>query len=41
MPPMSWDEATVKQWLIDQAKDIHNDQEVSTSKDLFEQGFDR
>ncbi|KAF9463989.1 putative nonribosomal peptide synthetase [Collybia nuda] len=40
VPPESWDEATVKLWLLDQAKDIHNDQPVSPSKDLFEQGFD-
>jgi hypothetical protein len=41
VPPESWDKETVKQWLVGQATQIHNGKEISASKDLFEQGFDR
>lgn len=40
-PPENWEEETVKQWILDQAQDIVPSKELSSSKDLFEQGFDR
>jgi hypothetical protein len=41
VPPETWDAETVKQWILDQANDIHSGKVISAAKDLFEQGFDR
>lgn len=40
-PPDDWSIQTVTKWLLDQAIDVQPGKELSTSKDLFDQGFDR
>ncbi|RDB20740.1 Non-canonical non-ribosomal peptide synthetase FUB8 [Hypsizygus marmoreus] len=40
VPPGKWDENTVKEWLLEQVRDIHPGKDISPSIDLFEQGFD-
>ncbi|KAJ3517676.1 hypothetical protein NLJ89_g350 [Agrocybe chaxingu] len=40
VPPQSWDIAGLKTWLVEQARDIRSSSTISSSKDLFDQGFD-
>lgn len=40
-PPVSWAENNVVPWLLDHAKALLATQDVSSTNDLFGQGFDR
>ncbi|KAF8876660.1 hypothetical protein BD779DRAFT_1613269 [Infundibulicybe gibba] len=40
IPPEDWQEKAVKNWLLEQADDMHPGRTFSTTHDLFEQGFD-
>ena len=39
--PVSWSEADIQSWLLDQAEVLNDGISRDITRDLFEQGFDR
>ena len=40
-PPVLWDTAHVKKWLLEHVRELNSDKRLLPSMDLFEHGFDR
>jgi hypothetical protein len=40
-PPVAWEAAAIREWLLELAMNLCNSTTISPAVDLFQQGFDR